>query len=83
MLSRRIDSLDDDYEKSILSRVDEEYSTNTTFSDRLADGIAKFGGSWTFIICFGAILFVWMVWNTLPFFTPLRFDEPPFILLNL
>ncbi|MBA2938631.1 DUF1003 domain-containing protein [Paenibacillus sp. CGMCC 1.16610] len=79
----RIDRLVDEYEKSILNRVDEEYSENTTISDRLADSIAKFGGSWTFIGCFGAVLVVWMIWNTLPFIKPLHFDEPPFILLNL
>lgn len=79
----RIDRLVDDYEKSILNRVDEEYSENTTISDRLADSIAKFGGSWVFIGCFGALLVAWMIWNTLPFIRPLHFDEPPFILLNL
>lgn len=79
----RIDRLVDDFEKSILNRVDEEYSVNTSFSDRLADNIAKFGGSWTFIAFFGAVLVVWMIWNSLPFIKPLHYDEPPFILLNL
>ncbi|EPZ48282.1 MULTISPECIES: DUF1003 domain-containing protein [Alicyclobacillus] len=79
----RIDRLVDDYEKSIISRIDDEYLIKTTFSDRLADGIARFGGSWTFIIYFGAFLVAWMIWNTLPFTKSLHFDEPPFILLNL
>lgn len=83
MNAQRIDRLVDDYEKGILNRVDEEYSVNTTFSERLADNIAKLGGSWTFIGYFGGLLVVWMIWNTLPFITPLHFDEPPFILLNL
>ncbi|WP_258171359.1 DUF1003 domain-containing protein [Paenibacillus sp. R14(2021)] len=56
---------------------------NTTFSDRLADHIAKFGGSWTFIGYFCALLAAWMVWNTIPFIKSAHFDEPPFILLNL
>jgi uncharacterized membrane protein len=81
--TQRIDRLIDEYEKSILSRVDEEYTTTTTFSDRLADSIAQFGGSWSFIIYFGAFLIVWMLWNSLPFTKPFHFDEPPFILLNL
>ncbi|MBO7744522.1 DUF1003 domain-containing protein [Paenibacillus sp. MWE-103] len=81
--AQRIDGLVDDYEKSILSRVDEEYTTNTTFSGRLADRIASLGGSWTFIGYFGAALVAWMIWNSLPFIKPLHFDEPPFILLNL
>ncbi|UKS29461.1 DUF1003 domain-containing protein [Paenibacillus sp. HWE-109] len=81
--AQRIDRLVDDFEKSILNRVDEEYSVNTTFSERLADRIAKFGGSWTFIGYFGAVLLAWTVWNMLPFNKPYHFDEPPFILLNL
>ncbi|NBD24799.1 DUF1003 domain-containing protein [Paenibacillus glycinis] len=81
--AQRIDRLVDDFEKSILNRVDEEYSVNATFSDRLADNIARFGGSWTFIGFFGALLVIWMIWNSLPFIKPLHYDEPPFILLNL
>lgn len=81
--AQRIDRFVDDYEKSILSRVDEEYTIASTFSDRLADSIAKFGGSWTFIGFFGAVLVAWMIWNTLPFNKTLHIDEPPFILLNL
>ncbi|OCT13363.1 hypothetical protein A8709_03680 [Paenibacillus pectinilyticus] len=81
--AQRIDRLVDDYENSILNRVDEAYSDQTTFTDRLADRIAKFGGSWTFIGYFGALLVAWTIWNTLPFFKPLHFDKPPFILLNL
>ncbi|MBM7566407.1 DUF1003 domain-containing protein [Paenibacillus sacheonensis] len=81
--AQRIDRLVDDYEKGILNRVDEEYSVNSSFSDRLADGIARFGGSWVFIGYFGAVLVVWMIWNTLPFLSSMHFDEPPFILLNL
>jgi len=81
--AQRIDRLVDDYENTILSRVDEAYSENSSFTDRLADHIAKFGGSWTFIAYFGGFLVVWMIWNTLPFLKPFHFDEPPFILLNL
>ncbi|WP_227871985.1 DUF1003 domain-containing protein [Paenibacillus albus] len=81
--AQRIDGLVDDYEKSILSRVDEEYSVNSSFSDRLADNIANLGGSWTFIGFFGGFLLVWMIWNTIPFIKKAHFDEPPFILLNL
>ncbi|MGX4588295.1 DUF1003 domain-containing protein [Paenibacillus chitinolyticus] len=80
--TKRIDRLVDHYEKSILSHLDEEYVKKTRWSDRIADRIAFFGGSWKFIIYFALFLAVWITWNTLPF-TPLHFDQAPFILLNL
>lgn len=53
-----------------------------TVGQRVADGIAKFGGSWTFIILFILVLIAWIILNTLPlFFEP--FDKFPYILLNL
>ncbi|EGW36293.1 DUF1003 domain-containing protein [Desulfosporosinus sp. OT] len=80
---QRIDRLVDDYEKSILNRLEEEYTSKTTFPDRLADRIAQFGGSWKFILCFSGFLVIWIVWNVLVLTKSLHFDEPPFILLNL
>lgn len=52
-----------------------------SFGDRLADRIAEFGGSWTFIICFFTVLFTWMATNFFLLTHP--FDPYPFILLNL
>src|SRR5262245_41719499 len=51
-----------------------------TLGDRMADGVAKFGGSWLFVICFGVVLVSYATANTL-----LRkpWDPYPFILLNL
>ncbi|GIP19970.1 DUF1003 domain-containing protein [Paenibacillus sp. J22TS3] len=79
---RRIDRLVDSYEKSILSHLDDAYQRKTSWSDRLADQIASFGGSWKFITYFAVFLLVWIMWNSLPFIK-VHFDEPPFILLNL
>lgn len=78
----RIDRLVDDYEGSIMSRLDNEYVRETRWSDRLADRIAQFGGSWRFIIIFAVFLVVWIVVNSLPLLLP-HFDPHPFILLNL
>lgn len=78
---KRIDRLVDNYEKSILIHLDDEYFRKTTWSDRLADRISTFGGSWGFILSFGLFLVFWMVWNTISFTT--HFDKHPFILLNL
>lgn len=53
-----------------------------TFGDRMADRVASFGGSWTFILGFVGVLVIWMVLNvTAWLFRP--FDLYPFILLNL
>jgi CRP/FNR family transcriptional regulator, cyclic AMP receptor protein len=53
-----------------------------TFGDRLADRIAQFGGSWTFLICFGVTLVLWMGLNSVQsLWHP--FDPYPFIFLNL
>jgi CRP/FNR family cyclic AMP-dependent transcriptional regulator len=52
-----------------------------TLGDRLADGVAGFGGSWTFILVFASILVVYTAINV-----ALRgsaWDPYPFILLNL
>lgn len=56
--------------------------TKLTFGQRLADSVATFGGSWTFIIIFGSFLFVWILLNVF-FLTKGPFDPYPFILLNL
>ena len=53
-----------------------------TFGQRLADRIASFGGSWTFLIIFAAIVFAWMAINVV-LLTGRAFDPYPFILLNL
>jgi uncharacterized membrane protein len=56
------------------------FDDQQTLGDRLADRIATFGGSWTFISLFGATLFVWIAFNVE---RPQGFDPYPFILLNL
>jgi len=52
-----------------------------TVGDRLADGVARFGGSWAFIISFGVVLVAW-VWVNL-MLASRAWDPYPFILLNL
>jgi uncharacterized membrane protein len=51
-----------------------------TVGDRLADLVAKFGGSWSFVISFGVVLLVYVLVNI---FVPKPWDPYPFILLNL
>ena len=52
-----------------------------TFGERIADGVARFGGSWTFIILFGLILLVYTAINQI--LRGKAWDPYPFILLNL
>lgn len=53
-----------------------------TFGERVADGVANFGGSWTFIIIFAVILLSWIFLNSLILLNK-GFDPYPYILLNL
>jgi uncharacterized membrane protein len=52
-----------------------------TFGDRIADAVARFGGSWSFIILFGVVLVVYSAINVL--LGNRAWDPYPFILLNL
>lgn len=55
-----------------------------TAGERLADQVAKFGGSWTFIILFICLLVVWVVLNTVVLANmDGGFDPYPYIFLNL
>jgi len=53
-----------------------------TFGERIADSVARFGGSWTFIITFGIVLVVYASLNTF-LLRQIAWDPYPFILLNL
>jgi uncharacterized membrane protein len=53
-----------------------------TRGQSISDKVARFGGSWKFIIVFGIMLFVWITYNAIvP--GPDKFDPFPFILMNL
>jgi uncharacterized membrane protein len=54
-----------------------------SFGERLADSVARIGGSWSFIAGFALALVVWMGWNLLGKSAHLAFDPYPFIFLNL
>ena len=62
--------------------VSDEFEAQMTLGQRLADRVAHFGGSWTFIAIFAGILFVWMGINVWVMAAK-PFDPYPFILLNL
>ena len=69
--------------------VNVEMERRYTFGERVADRVASFGGSWTFIFLYGGALLIWIVVNTflLAYYghgeNGAQFDPYPYILLNL
>lgn len=69
--------------RSRISRdIQTEFEQGQTFGQKLADKVAEFGGSWTFIIFFGVCLFSWVILNTV-ILSAQAFDPYPYIFLNL
>ena len=64
------------------SLIDIEIDEPPNLSQRLADRVASFGGSWTFIISFGLFIFLWICINGYLLIS-LNLDPYPFIFLNL
>jgi uncharacterized membrane protein len=58
------------------------YQSKQSVGERIADGIARVGGSWAFIIGFLVFLVLWTVVNTIVLSRE-AFDPYPFIFLNL
>ena len=81
--AERIDRIVNDYTTHILTQLNARDHREMTHSDRLADKVALFAGSWKFIIIFSSFLILWMLWNSLTLTNALHFDVAPFILLNL
>ncbi len=71
------------HERKIISTdVNAAFSAEASLGERFADGIARIGGSWSFIIAFLLFLVVWCIVNTIILMTR-AFDPYPFIFLNL
>ncbi len=94
LLGRAFADLDAD-ERNVLVRVasgtltgldaDERAQANASRGDRVADRVARIGGSWGFILSFLFVLVLWMLINSraLEHFGFVPFDEYPYIFLNL
>src|SRR5947207_3916167 len=69
--------------------IDVEMEAKSTIGQRIADKVASFGGSWTFIIIYLTFLVCWMAFNTFVLVhygkgeEGAQFDAYPYILLNL
>lgn len=79
-MSERLRQTNELMSRQVSRNVLEEAEERLTFGQRIADKVASFGGSWPFIIIFGAVMTTWMSINVLQF---AKFDPYPFILLNL
>lgn len=70
--------------KHIARNTAEEFDAKITLGQRAADAVATFGGSWTFISIFAAIMVVWVGLNSFILVKHGKiFDPYPYILLNL
>ncbi len=69
-------------EEMITRKICETDESAMTFGERLSDKVAKFGGSWRFIIIFMAVLWIWILVNSLVLGSK-AFDPFPYILMNL
>ena len=68
--------------ETLAKNVDTEFEEDWTYGERLADRIAVFGGSWSFLISFAVFLLIWIGVNSIVlYYRP--FDPYPYILLNL
>lgn len=68
--------------RTLSTDTNEAFDADKTFGERLADNIATFGGSWSFIMSFGVFMAFWVIANTV-LLTRDVFDPYPFVFLNL
>lgn len=70
--------------RHVARNINREFDEQLTFGQKLADNVAKFGGSWTFITIFALILVMWVILNSVILARYKNaFDPYPYILLNL
>lgn len=67
---------------TLTDKIDIDSQQKATVGQRVADSVASFGGSWTFIISFGSFILLWIASNVYLLLNR-GFDPYPFILLNL
>ncbi|HKD78319.1 MAG TPA: DUF1003 domain-containing protein [Candidatus Angelobacter sp.] len=82
VIGRRLRATDELLRTQVSRNPNVEEQEMLTFGQRVADKVATFGGSWTFIIIFGVILAVWVILNSSALLAK-HFDPYPYILLNL
>lgn len=67
---------------TLTDKIDSDDQQKLSFGQKIADKVASFGGSWTFIISFLVFIIIWISINVF-WFLNRGYDPYPFILLNL
>ncbi|MFN8439677.1 MAG: DUF1003 domain-containing protein [Caldilineaceae bacterium] len=80
MLEKQLRTTQELMRNRVVRNPNVEIEQSETFGERMADGVARFGGSWTFVLAFGIILIVYTTINSV---LHKPWDPYPFILLNL
>jgi uncharacterized membrane protein len=81
-VAERLRGADDLLARVQIRNVNEEMDERMTFGERVADLVARFGGSWAFLISFAGFLVLWMAVNT-TWVLRQPADPFPYIFLNL
>lgn len=80
--AERLEHTDAMLRQRVSRNLNEEDAACSSLADRMADRIAEFGGSWTFIFGSLAVFLLWIVLNTWAFRSR-AFDPFPYVFLNL
>jgi len=81
VVGRRLRATDELLRSQVTRNTNVQEAEMLTVGQRVADRVAAFGGSWSFILLFAAVIVVWMAVNVVA--AVRHFDPYPFILLNL
>jgi uncharacterized membrane protein len=81
-IGHRLRATDELLRTHVSRNINIEQEEQMSFGERIADKVAAFGGSWTFISIFSLAMLVWVILNTAALFRN-HFDPYPYILLNL
>lgn len=81
VMGKRLRTTNELLRTQVSRNVNVEEDERMTFGERIADKVAAFGGSWTFIITFALTMGIYMAVNVV--LGKKAWDEYPFILLNL
>ncbi len=82
VVGRRLRETDELLRMHVTRNANVEEAEQLTMGQRIADHVAAFGGSWTFIILFSVLIGVWITLNNVTLLKH-SFDPYPYILLNL
>ena len=82
VVGRRLRTTHEMLRTQVSRNVNVEEQERLTFGQRIADRVAAFGGSWTFICIFAVVMLVWVILNSTALLKD-HFDPYPYILLNL